>query len=87
MKVLDRLKRDVSIKPRKVIRATPCAAMIGLMLNCWRSNNFDQSACRDASMKLAECMKSAKTATHGGGARPTRQLNFWMKKATKGKQY
>jgi hypothetical protein len=84
MRVIDRLKKPVIIKPRKTIPATPCALEIGNLFNCWRSFNNDQAKCAEGAAQLLACMKtkgkSAKGSTVGS-------VNYWIKKAGKDKHF
>lgn len=86
MKVVDRLKKDVRITSRSVQKAAPCAQEIGTVFNCWRANNFDTKACALAAAELVECMKSRKPSAKSKD-KSVNMINYWMKKAGKGKQY
>jgi hypothetical protein len=83
MRVVQKLKEQVVIKPPKITKATPCALEIAGMFNCWRASGVDATKCAEFANRLTQCMAAQ------GRSRPQKQnaddINYWLKTSWKRK--
>ncbi|KAI8611368.1 hypothetical protein BC830DRAFT_1041172, partial [Chytriomyces sp. MP71] len=48
--------KPLTMRPAKMMRATPCAAEISTLFNCWRAIDVDAPGCLEPARALATCM-------------------------------
>jgi hypothetical protein len=82
MRVVQKLKEPITLKPSKTIKATPCAMQINFLFNCWKSNELSDAKCREGITKLKECMRKKGKAT---SSKKTEDINNWLQKSFKNK--
>ncbi|KAI8897406.1 hypothetical protein BC833DRAFT_593852 [Globomyces pollinis-pini] len=66
------------------MKATPCAAEIQALFNCWRSSSIDNIECAAFSSHLALCMSSKVSSP--ASVSKTSDINLWIKRSHKNKQ-
>jgi hypothetical protein len=57
MRVIQKLKEPLQVKPPKIQRATPCALEVANVFNCWRTGGVGAESCAKAAQQLITCMK------------------------------
>ncbi|KAJ3101400.1 hypothetical protein HDU97_001387 [Phlyctochytrium planicorne] len=62
MRTLDKIKQPVKLRPPKIMRATPCAAEMSTLFNCWRALEVDSPSCASSAQALIACMAKARPA-------------------------
>ncbi|KAL2913602.1 hypothetical protein HK105_206904 [Polyrhizophydium stewartii] len=85
MRVIEKLKRPIQLKPAKMLQATPCALEMTTMFNCWRAMSVDAAECGASARALAQCMTS-KGKSGPSSASTTQEINRWLLKVSKRKQ-
>jgi hypothetical protein len=82
MRVIQKLKEPIQVKPPRIQKAAPCAIEVANMFNCWRTTGVTDPACMQFAKTLTMCMKGyKKTNTKAGD-----DINSWLKKVHKNKQ-
>jgi hypothetical protein len=77
MRAIDKLKRPVILKPQKFSKATPCAAQLTKLFNCWRDSNIDAASCAALSLELTACMAAKKEVKADTERWSNQELNKW----------
>ncbi|KAH6594474.1 hypothetical protein BASA61_004011 [Batrachochytrium salamandrivorans] len=85
MRVIEKLKRPIQLKPIKLQQATPCAMEISAMFNCWRAMSIDATSCAAAAGALTLCM-TAKAKSPPEATSSINEINKWLIKVSKRKQ-
>jgi hypothetical protein len=79
MRAIEKLKRPVILKPQKFTKATPCAAELTKLFNCWRDSKIDSQACAAFSLELTACMATKKEVNAGSERWTSQELNKWYR--------
>ncbi|ORY45147.1 hypothetical protein BCR33DRAFT_634161, partial [Rhizoclosmatium globosum] len=48
--------KPLTMRPAKMMRASPCATEISTLFNCWRALEVDAKGCMESARALAGCM-------------------------------
>jgi hypothetical protein len=82
MRVINKLKDPIQVKPPKIQKAAPCALEVANMFNCWRTSGVTDPACMKFAQQVSMCMKGFKPSNTRKGD----DINSWLKKVYKNKQ-
>jgi hypothetical protein len=82
MRVIQKLKEPIQVKPPKIRKAAPCAMELANVFNCWRTTGVTDPACMTFAQQLTMCMKGYKSTNIKRG----NDINDWLKKVYKNKQ-
>ncbi|KAJ3270604.1 hypothetical protein HDV01_007700 [Terramyces sp. JEL0728] len=83
MRVIQKLKEPVVLRPKRIIKATPCATEVSNLFNCWRNGKIDAESCAVLAAQLTACMASKKRTNTKETAE---EINTWLRKSFTGKQ-
>ncbi|KAI8850850.1 hypothetical protein BC829DRAFT_388455 [Chytridium lagenaria] len=84
MRTLDKIKQPIKLRPPKMLRATPCAAEMSTLFNCWRALDVDAPGCMNTAKSLIACMGKARVAS--GQSQSIDSMNKQLAKLRQGKQ-
>ncbi|KAJ3217919.1 hypothetical protein HDU67_007070 [Dinochytrium kinnereticum] len=84
MRTIDKIKQPIKLRPPKILRATPCAAEMSTLFNCWRSLDVDAPGCASSAKALVMCM--AKPRVAAGQSQSIEAMNRQLAKLRQGKQ-
>eukprot|EP00842_Homolaphlyctis_polyrhiza_P004082 jgi/Hompol1/4675/HPOL_003831-RA len=86
MRVIEKIKRPIQLKPAKIMQATPCALEMSTLFNCWRALSVDASHCAASAAALTKCMSTKAKSNAADASAATAEINKWLLKLSKGKQ-